>query len=267
MGVCIIKANGAIIALSDIVSVGVYKFEEYEITECDTRKYIVGHGHNEKPFESNRAIKPTGVVTISERSILDSLLILASRVLLALPKKSDNLILSWCKTYGLPFCSIEASQQIGYIACPLTRFRDFLFLLRDTFWKVESMYEDFCTEHDVNTFGKNPYTKQSKHFTKGNKESLVSDFVNRADLRLCFEYRNDTPTFYNYAPNIVSLATYQFALTLVSNGESVPRRCKCCGSMFFASRKNKLYGPCCNRQKRYAAEKRRREREEGVKHG
>lgn len=174
MGVCIIKANGAIIALSDIVSVNVYKFEAYKITESDTRKYIVGHGRNEKPFGTNRAIEPTEVATISDRSILDSLLILASRALLALPKDSDNLILSWCKMHGLPFCSIEASQRVGYIACPLTQFRDFLFLLRDTFWKVESMYENFCAEHDVDAFGKNPYMKQSKHFTKGKKERIFS---------------------------------------------------------------------------------------------
>lgn len=74
--------------------------------------------------------------------------------------------------------------------------------------KYPLMYENFCTEHDVDAFGKNPYMKQSKHFTKGKKESLVSDFINGADLRLCFEYRNGTPTFYNYAPNIVFLATY-----------------------------------------------------------
>lgn len=259
------KANGSILTLSDIVRVGIYKFDEYKILENNRLKYIVGHKHGEKPFEINRPIEPTEMGTISDRDILDSLMVLASNA--PNSKDSDGLFLTWCQRYGLPFCSSSASQKVGYLACPLTPFRDFLFLLRDAFWKAESLCEDFEIEHSIDNIyivGDNPYRKQGSHFSKEGKETLISDFVNGADLKFCFEYRNGTPTFYNYAADIMALVKYQFALVLLSNGESVPRRCKCCGSMFFANRKNKLYGPCCSRQKRYAAEKRKRAKEGGV---
>lgn len=245
--------------MSDIVNVGVYRFEQYEILGIEPRKKegtIVGHQHGEKPFETNRLIKPTETNTISDREILDSLLILASKALPACGEKSNKLIKSWCAKYGLPACSIESSQKVGYLAFPLYRFYDFLFLLRDTFWKAESLYDGFS-----DMFDENPYKKNRWYFTKEDKESLISEFINESDVRLCFEYRNGKPTFYNYAPDIFSLVRYQFALILLSNSESVPRRCKCCGSMFFAHRKNQLYGPCCTRQKRYAAEKRKKEKE------
>lgn len=269
---CIIKTNGIILPLSDVVSVGIYKFEEYEILKSAQHKdVIVGHEYGEKPFETKLPIKPTGTVTISDRGVFDSLMILASKALPVFRKDSDKQVLSWCKKYGLPFCSIEASQQVGYLACPLWEFYNFLFSLRDAFWKVESLYEDFSVEHgidNVHFFTRNPYREQDHYFTKERKQSLISEFINAADLGLCFEYRNGKPTFYNYAKSMISLTRYQFALILLSNSESVPRRCKCCGSMFFAHRKNQLYGPCCTRQKRYAAEKRKKEREEGLKkHG
>lgn len=282
------KANGAPLLLSDIVCVGVYKFDEYKIIEVGEDKsglhqncFLIGRSKGEQPFQvrktvidgaelwRSRSIKPTGTDTVSDREIFDSLLILSSKVLPAFPKESNKLILSWCKKFGLPFCSAEASQQVGYLACPLHQFRHFLICLRDTFWKVESLCgedTDSLIEYGIDSnlfdglFLRNPYQEQDEHFTKERKESLISEFLNEANLRLLFEYRNSTPTFYNYAEDIVSLAKYQFALILLSSGESVPRRCKCCGSMFFASRKNKLYGPCCNRQKRYAAEKRKKEK-------
>lgn len=253
------KANGATLTLSDIVKVGFYKFDKYEILEVDPyqrKGTIVGHKHGEKPFEVNRVIEPTEKCTVSDRALLDSLLILASKAIPIYGEKSNNLIRSWCMKYGLPACSIETSQQIGYIAFPLYRFYDFLFLLRDTFWKAESMHDSLS---DV--FGENPYKRGRWYFMKEEKESLISDFINESDLGLCFAYRNGTPTLYNYAPDIISLVRYQFALILLSNCESVPRRCKCCGSMFFAHRKNQLYGPCCTRQKRYAAERRKRDRD------
>lgn len=274
MEVCVIKPNGIVLPLSDIVRVGVYEFEEYEIVENPTHKYvIVGHEHGEKPFETNRSIAPTGVKTVSDRSTLDSLLLLASKTPSTLTEDRNKLILLWCEKYGLPFCSIEASQHIGYLACPLHHFLNFLFFLQDAFWKAESMYEDFSVENGIDNItmlDKNPYKnrKWSEYFTKEKKESLISEFINKANFSLCFEYRNGRPTLYNYASNLISLTQYQFALILLSNNESVPRHCKCCGSMFFAHRKNQLYGPCCTRQKRYAAEKRRKEREEGLKkHG
>lgn len=245
--------------LSDIVNVGVYRFEEYEILEVDPRQRkgtIVGHKHGEKPFETNRVIEPTEKCTVSDRALLDSLLILASKAIPIYGEKSNNLIRSWCVNYGLPACSIETSRQIGYLAFPLYRFYDFLFLLRETFLKAESMNDSFS-----DTVDENPYKRKKWRFRKEEKESLISDFINESNLGLCFQYRNGTPTLYNYAPDIISLARYQFALMLLSNYESVPRRCKCCGSMFFAHRKNQLYGPCCTRQKRYAAEKRKKERE------
>ena len=258
-------------------------------TGLHKNRFIVGHAKGEKPFEKRKTIidgkefwtsgpiEPTGTVTVSDRKIFDSLLILASKIIPAFPKESDKLILSWCKKYGLPFCSIEASQQVGYLACPLHQFRYFLVRLCDTFWKAESMCgedTDSLIEYGIDNnffdgpFLSNPYKKREKYFTKERKESFISEFLNEANLRFRFEYRNGVPTFYNFAEDIVSLAKYQFALILLSNSERIPRRCKCCGSMFFAHRKNQLYGPCCSRQKRYAAEKRRKEREEGLKkHG
>lgn len=270
---CIIKANGSILTLSDIVSVGVYEFEKYEIlgntkdrNSLRNNVFVVGHADGEKPFEANIPIEPTGTIVVSNRDIFDSLLILASEALPIVEKKSHDLILLWCKKYGLPFCSVDASKQNGYLAFPLYKFYDFLFSLRDTFLKVESMHEDFTVEHDIdaNFFDENPYKRQnslSDYFTEEIKRSLIAEFINEANLSLRFEYRSEIPTFYNYAEDIISLVKYQFALILVSNSERVPRRCKCCGSMFFAHRKNQLYGPCCSRQKRYAAERRRREKE------
>ncbi len=258
------KENGTILTLSDFVNIGVYRFKKYEILGVDRSKRqgtIVGHD-DEKPFEVNRPIAPTEKCTVSDREILDSLLTLASKAIPICGEKSDKLIRSWCEKYGLPACSVEESRQVGYLAFPLYRFYDFLFLLRDTFWKAESIYsEDFPQKYDIDLFTENPYKKRDAYFTKENKEDLISCFINETNMMLCFEYRNGKPTFYNYAPDIISLVRYQFALILLSNGESVPRRCKCCGSMFFAHRKNQLYGPCCSRQKRYAAEKRRKERE------
>lgn len=272
----IIKKNGGILTLSDVVSVGVYEFEEYEIlgnTEdrisCKTNVFVAGHRSGVKPFEKNMPIESTGTIVVSDRSIFDSLLILASKALPIYGKKSHNLVLSWCEKYGIPFCSIEASQRVGYLAFPLYKFYDFLFRLRDTFWKVESMCcedTDSLIEYgvDSNIFEENPYRRLnplSNHFSEDVKKSLISEFVNKSDLSFRFEYRNGIPTFYNYADDIVSLAKYQFAMILLSSSERAPRRCKCCGSMFFAYRKNQLYGPCCSRQKYYAKEKRRKEKE------
>lgn len=284
-----IKKNGTILPLSDIVSVGVYKFDEYEILTVGKDKnglhenrILVGHSRGQQPFEKRKEIidgmelcttgpiEPTGTDIVSDRKIFDSLLVLASKVFPALPKKSEKLILSWCEEYGLPFCSGEASKQVGYLACPLHQFRYFLNRLRDTFWKVESMCDedtDSLIEYGVDNsiFEENPYRRRdclSKYFTEDAKKSLITDFINEANLNLCFEYRDGVPTFYNYAEDIVSLAKYQFAIILMSSSERVPRHCKCCGSMFFAYRKNQLYCPYCNRQKYYAKQKRQREKEE-----
>lgn len=274
----IIKKNGTILPLSDIVSVGVYNFSEYEILavgegrdDLQKKRLIVGHASGEKPFTNwtDVPIGPTGTITVSDRKIFDSLLVLSSKVFSAFPEESNELILSWCKKYGLPFCSSEASKQTGYLAFPIDYFRNtFLFLLRDTFWKVESMcYEDTDSllEYgiDRNIFEENPYRKKgrlSNYFTENVKKSLISNFINEADLKFRFEYRNGVPTFYNYAEDIVSLAKYQFAIILMSSSERVPRHCKCCGSMFFAYRKNQLYCSNCNRQKYYAKQKRQREK-------
>ncbi len=258
------KANGNPLLLSDVVRVGVYRFEGYKILDNAQHKaVIVGYAHEQRAFEDNVPIKPTAVITVSDRLILDSLLILASKVFSVVKEKSDKLILKWCETYGLPFCSIEASQHTGYLACPIDKFRDFLFILRDTFWKCESLHEDILFEPGVGnsaSFNRNPYKKygQALTFTEGKKQALIAEFINTANFRLCFEYSDGKPTLYNYADDIISLIRYQLALILLSDGESIPRRCKCCGSMFFARRKNQLYGPCCTRQKRYAAEKRKK---------
>lgn len=258
------KSTGITLPLSDIVNVGVYRFDEYDtigVDHCEHKGFIVGHQRGEKPFGTRRWIEPTETDITSDRSILDSLLILASKALPIRGEKSDRLVRSWCVKYGLPACTVEASQQVGYLAFPLFQFYDFLFFLRDAFWKAESIHDGFSS----NVFDENPYKRNSWYFTRERKETLISEFINKADIRLHFEYKNGSPMFYNYAPDIISLVRYQFALTLLSDIERAPRRCKCCGSMFFAHRSNQLYGPCCTRQKRYAAERRRKEKE--AQHG
>lgn len=265
------KKNGELTLVSDIVKVGTYKFGAYKVISNVLNStlapwmgdVIVGkETEHQLPFSRDCAISPTDHTIVTDRNILNSLLSLSKQVLPFNDRQSKKHIIRWCDKYGLPFCDIQSTQITGYFSFPLVKFIDFLFELRDTFWKIESLYggDDRIKSDACLIYGDNPYMKNPTDFiSKEDRQRLISDFVNASNIKLELHYSGDVPKFCNSCADLVSLSRYQIAILLLSGSGCAPRRCKCCGSMFFASRKNQLYGSCCSRQKAFNAKKRKKE--------
>lgn len=265
----IMRGDKLIEAISaDPVTVGQYRFDEYKwqsdvlrgATLWD-RDVIVGINRGATMSGERLAIAPTDEVTVDSREVLDSLLVLASQAIPFTEKKSKNLLLRWCNRFGLPFCSIDASQKVGNLACSVRDFALFLFLLRDTFWKIESLQNGISQGPDLD-FGRNPYFRIDGRFSTEEREKLISEFINDANIKLKVQYSNGEPMIYTNAGNLIDLAKYQLALLLFSRDKSTPKRCKCCNSMFLSQRKNQLYCRDCSPQKNYSKKRRQQGMEE-----
>lgn len=254
MDTTVVSKYGKLPVKSDVVEVGLWKMTEYHI-ELDASamgwnskvSYIEGinPGHT--------ALEPTEIVIFDSNELINSLIALSNDVVSY--RKREKKLIEWMKKYGLPLVDIDTSQKKRTFICPLWKFMNFLFELRDVILKIEAINSGNASVTGNSGQISNPYMG-SKSWTDERIENLIADWINDAVIYAKIGFENHSPYLALATDSVLSAAKYQLALLLLCNEGITPRRCMCCNSYFIPDRENKKYCPYCTPQKFYAKKKR-----------
>ena len=265
MHLVISSASGKLPVKADKIETGLWKCDKYSI-KLD--KSSTGwHSNNSCIIgDSQRPeLEPTEMESFGSRELLDSLIALSNDVVDY--RKRKKRIIDWVKRYGLPFVDEDMSEEAHSFVCPLGKFMEFLWELRDVILKIETINrEDFNLSGGRKTVN-NPYNKAK--WSDDKLERLISEWVNDASVSVRIRFENHSPHLFLVADSILSVAKYQLALLLLCNEGITPKRCACCNSYFLPSRENQIYCPYCSPQKHYARKRRalKKQMTGGTNHG